>query len=75
MAVTASVQDADRARCLEAGMDAFLTKPLKEDALARALSLAPPSEPGPRPATPRERPAETSSGELPAGPFESFPPI
>jgi signal transduction histidine kinase/CheY-like chemotaxis protein len=37
IAITASAQDTDRVRCLDAGMDAFLTKPLKQGVLARAL--------------------------------------
>jgi signal transduction histidine kinase/ActR/RegA family two-component response regulator len=38
VALTASVLDADRARCLEAGMDATLAKPLGRTALSQALA-------------------------------------
>jgi signal transduction histidine kinase/DNA-binding response OmpR family regulator len=38
IALTASVADDDRRRCAEAGMRGFLTKPLRTDELAEALS-------------------------------------
>jgi signal transduction histidine kinase/DNA-binding response OmpR family regulator len=37
IALTAAATDDDRARCMEAGMDDFLTKPLQVSALAQAL--------------------------------------
>ena len=37
IALTANVLDADREACIEAGMDDFLAKPLKLDALKAAL--------------------------------------
>ncbi|WP_263819532.1 hybrid sensor histidine kinase/response regulator [Salinibacter sp.] len=39
VALTASVTEDDRRRCLEAGMDAFLSKPIRKDELAEALDL------------------------------------
>ncbi|HRE60423.1 MAG TPA: response regulator [Micropepsaceae bacterium] len=38
IALTASVMDDDRATCMQAGMDEFLTKPLDPEALIRALA-------------------------------------
>jgi PAS domain S-box-containing protein len=37
VAMTANAMDVDRERCLEAGMDGFLAKPVRAQALARAL--------------------------------------
>jgi CheY-like chemotaxis protein len=42
IALTAAVTEEDRRRCREAGADDFLSKPLNEGALAKALSV--PSE-------------------------------
>jgi signal transduction histidine kinase/DNA-binding response OmpR family regulator len=51
LALTANASDADRQRCLDAGMDAHLSKPLKLERLAEALATW-----GPAPAEAR-RPA------------------
>jgi signal transduction histidine kinase/CheY-like chemotaxis protein len=52
IALTASVLEEDRRRCLEAGMDGFLAKPVSLESLAAALSeirpaASTPSGPGP----------------------------
>ena len=39
VALTASVTEDDRRRCLKAGMDAFLSKPIRKDELAEALDV------------------------------------
>ena len=45
LALTANASDADRQRCLDAGMDAHLAKPLKLERLAEALSTWGPGTP------------------------------
>jgi CheY-like chemotaxis protein len=52
LALTANASDADRQRCLDAGMDAHLSKPLKLERLAQALATW-----GPTPAETTKRPA------------------
>ena len=52
LALTANASDADRQRCLDAGMDAHLSKPLKLERLAEALATW-----GPTPAGGKKRPA------------------
>jgi len=39
VALTAGTTDHERSRCLEAGMDEFVTKPVRQDALVEVLSM------------------------------------
>jgi len=53
--------DADRERCLASGMDAFLTKPIKQGDLVEMLDRWILREPAAAPATPRaSAPATTA---------------
>lgn len=40
IALTASVMEDDRERCREAGMDAFLSKPIQQEDLAEAINAS-----------------------------------
>jgi len=50
LALTANASDADRQRCIDAGMDAHLSKPLKLERLAEALATWGPTAAEKRPA-------------------------
>jgi CheY-like chemotaxis protein len=48
-ALTSDAMLADRERCLEAGMDAYVAKPVRSGGLSAALEQAVPSAPVPQP--------------------------
>ena len=60
IALTASAMDADRERCLASGMDAFLTKPIKQGDLVEMLDRWVLREPEAAPATRAAAPATTA---------------
>ena len=53
MALTANAMASDRERCLEAGMDDYLAKPVRREQLAQMLSRWLPTEPAPPPTSSR----------------------
>jgi two-component system, sensor histidine kinase and response regulator len=67
MALTAFAMRGDRERCLEAGMDEYLTKPIKPEELSAALSRIPhDGRPAPAPAQ-----AAAPADVAPDAPFDS----
>jgi signal transduction histidine kinase/DNA-binding response OmpR family regulator len=62
LAMTAHAMDGDRERCLSAGMDGYIAKPVSRSALAGALSgLRRPEDLEPAPRLSEDEPAATSS--------------
>jgi CheY-like chemotaxis protein len=66
IAMTAAAMDGDRERCLEAGMDDYITKPVRSDAVAEVLERWVAS-PAPETARPETGAPETAAPET-AGP-------
>ena len=73
IAVTASAMKSDQERCLAAGMDDYLAKPLSLKALSGVLARWAPGGAGPDVADPVERPP-VSIGPAPVGPAVSVGP-
>ncbi|MEM7349370.1 MAG: response regulator [Acidobacteriota bacterium] len=70
IAMTAAVMAEDRKRCFAAGMDDFVSKPVRIDELQEALTrCAPPESSEPAPARPAESPKPAS--QVPAKPASS----
>ena len=71
VALTASAEPAEQARCLQAGMDGHLPKPLDLSVLrARLSAWLPAAAPQPRPAAqPRPEPADTAPAAPDAAPL------
>jgi len=66
IAMTAHAMDGDRQRCLDAGMDDYVSKPMRHTALVAALMRWIPSEPDPAAQTDADRAAQAGGASAPS---------